>query len=254
MFGIQRQALVGVLVREAINFRSFWKSATFSAIVQPLIYLLAFGLGFGSLVSTVGGVDYVEFVSLGIVATAVLFSSVFAGIFSTLVKWKYQGTYNAIMAAPVTVLEVVTAEGLFIALRSAVFGCAPLVVGFFFGLTPTWGMLLVPFIAYLTGFGFGLAGIFIAGLVQSIDNTSYIQSAIITPLFLLAGTFFPIDGLPQWAQTLSNVNPLYHCVQLVQHAAFGFELVDLWHTGALVIFAGIMWWLAVRFLGKRLID
>ncbi len=254
MFGMQRDAVLGVLVREAINFRSFWRSATFSAVVQPLIYLLAFGFGFGSLVSTVGGVDYIEFVGLGTVATAVLFSSVFAGIFSTLVKWKYQGTYNAIMAAPVTVLEVVTAEGLFIALRSAVFGCAPLLVAMLFGLDPTWGMLLVPFIAYLTGFGFGLAGIFIAGLVQSIDNTSYIQSAVITPLFLLAGTFFPIDQLPQWAIVASNFNPLYHCVQLVQHTAFGFEAIDLWHVGALVIFAAIMWRLAVVYLGRRLID
>ncbi len=74
---LERPALMGVLVREVINFSSFWKSSAFSSTVEPTIYLLAFGFGFGSLVSTVGGYDYVEFVGTGTVATAVLFASVF---------------------------------------------------------------------------------------------------------------------------------------------------------------------------------
>ena len=59
---LERPALTGVLVREVVNFSSYWRSATFSSTVEPTIYLLAFGFGFGSLVSTVGGYDYVEFV------------------------------------------------------------------------------------------------------------------------------------------------------------------------------------------------
>src|SRR3954468_20180097 len=93
--------LAGVLVREIINFGSYWRSSTFASIVQPLIYLLAFGFGFGSLVNTVGGRDYVGFVAAGTVATAVLFSSVFPAIFGTFVKYKFQRTYDAILAAPV---------------------------------------------------------------------------------------------------------------------------------------------------------
>jgi ABC-2 type transporter len=60
--------------------------------------------------------------------------------------------------------------------------------------------------------------VFVAAAVSKIDRFSYIQSAVITPLFLVSGTFFPIDALPQGAQIASNVNPLYHCVQLVRHA------------------------------------
>ena len=75
---LERSALSGVLVREVINYSSYWRSVTFSSTVEPTIYLLAFGFGFGSLVSTVAGYDYVEFVGTGTVATAVLFSSVFA--------------------------------------------------------------------------------------------------------------------------------------------------------------------------------
>ena len=74
---LERSALAGVLAREVMNYSSYWRSRTFSSTVEPTIYLLAFGFGFGSIVSTIGGYDYVEFVGTGTVATAVLFSSVF---------------------------------------------------------------------------------------------------------------------------------------------------------------------------------
>ena len=115
---LDRPALAGVLGREIINFSSYWRSTTFSSTVEPTIYLLAFGFGFGSLVSTVGGYDYVEFVGTGTVATAVLFSSVLPAMFGTFVKHKFQRTYDAILAAPVDVEELVTGEALWIAMRA----------------------------------------------------------------------------------------------------------------------------------------
>ena len=250
----ERAALRGVLVREVMNFRTFWRSATFSAIVEPLIYLLAFGLGIGGLVSTVNGVDYVQYVGTGVVAQAILFSSAFAGIFGTLVKWRYQNTYSAILAAPVSVEELVTGEALWIGIRAGIYGCAPLIVAIFFGLDPAWGMLLVPFVGFITGTGFAAFGIAIAGQVQSFDNTSYVVSAVLTPMFLVAGTFFPIDQLPDWAQVLAQVNPLYHTVQLTRHAAFGFEPVDLYHLAFLTAFCLVMWRLAIWRIGSRLVD
>src|SRR5829696_8641744 len=150
---LERPALAGVLVREVVNFSSYWRSTTFSATVEPTIYLLAFGFGFGSLVSVVAGYDYVEFVGTGTVATAVLFSSAFPSMFGTFVKYKFQRTYDAILAAPVDTEEVVTAEALWIATRAGVNGCVPMIVAMYFGLDPAWGMLLVPFIGWLAGFG-----------------------------------------------------------------------------------------------------
>ena len=247
--------VAGVLVREIINFKTFWRSSTFSAVVQPIVYLLAFGFGFGTLVDEVGGVEYIEFVGVGTVATAILFSSVFSGIFGTLVKWKYQRTYDALLAAPVSVEEIVLAESLWIGLRSGLYGCAPILVAFFFGLDPEWGMLTIPFIGVVTGFGFAAAGILIAALVETFDNTSYVQSLLITPMFLLAGTFFPLDQLPDWAIYASQFNPLYHCVELVQGASFeGFGTEDLGHAAALLAFAAIMWPLATMRMRRRLID
>ena len=99
------------MVREIVNFSSFWRSSTFSSTVDPTIYLLAFGFGFGSLVSTVAGYDYIEFVGTGIVATTVLFSGAFPAMYSTFVKYEFQHTYDAILAAPVDTEELVTGRG-----------------------------------------------------------------------------------------------------------------------------------------------
>jgi lipooligosaccharide transport system permease protein len=250
-----RAGIQGVLVREIVNFSSYWRSTTFSSTVEPTIYLLAFGFGFGSLVSEVGGYDYVEFIGTGTVATAVMFSSVFPGMFSTFVKYQFQRTYDAILAAPVDTEEVVTAESLWLATRAGTYGCVPLLVAMVFGLAPSWGMLAVPPIAFITGFGWAAAGVLIAASMKSIDNFSYVTSAVLTPLFLVAGTFFPIDQLPEWAQVLAQFNPLYHCVELVRHAVFGFEPADdLAHLGVLLGFGALMWTLAVSRMRRRLID
>ena len=252
---LERPALTGVLVRELVNYSSYWRASAFSSTVEPTLYLLAFGFGFGSLVSRVGGYDYVEFVGTGTVATAVLFSSAFPAMFGTFVKYQFQRTYDAILAAPVDTEELVTAEALWMATRAGVYGCVPLVVAMVFGLDPAWGMLAVPLVAFVSGFGWACFGIMTAGLVNSIDNFSYIVSAVLTPLFLVAGTFFPLDQLPEWAQLLGNLNPLHHCVELVRHAAFGWEgWTDLARVGALVAFGLVMWRLAIFAMTRKLID
>jgi len=252
---LEPAAVAGVMSRDITNFKSFWKTTTFSSILDPVIYLLAFGLGFGTLVSVVNGIDYVYFVGTGMVATAVLFSSVFSAMYGVFIKHRFQHTYDAILAAPVDVEELATAEIAWLGIRAGVYGMAPLLVTMLFGLDPSWGMLAVPFIGAVTGLGFAALGVFAAASVSKIDHFSYIQSALITPLFLVSGTFFPIDALPKGAQVVSNLNPLYHCVELVRHAVFvGFDAIDLWHSGFLIVFALATWRLAVWRLGKRLID
>ena len=102
-----------------------------------------------------------------------LFSSVFPAMFSTFVKYEFQRTYDAILAAPVDTEELVTAEALWIAARAGVYGCVPMLVAMFFGLEPCWGMLLVPVDWFLAGIGWACFGIFVAGNAKSIENFSY---------------------------------------------------------------------------------
>src|SRR3984893_1819408 len=252
---LEPAALAGVMTRDVVLFGRYWKATTFSSVVQPTIYLLAFAAGIGSLVKRVGPVSYLDFVATGVVATAVLFSSAFPGMFNTFIRWRFQRTYDAMLAAPVDVEELVTAEVLWIAARAGVYGMAPLLVGIVFGLCPAVGMLLVVPIGFLTGFGFAAFGVLLAAIAKTIDNFNYITSAVLTPMFLVAGTFFPVSSLPDGIRTVAQFNPLYHCVQLVRDASLGgLGVADLGHAAFLLGFALLMWRLAISQLGKRLID
>lgn len=251
---LEFSALQGVLVREMVNYASFWRSSSFSSVVDPTVYLLAFGFGFGSLVSTVAGVPYIDFIGTGLVATTVMFAGAFPAMYSVMVKYQFQRTYDAILAAPVDTEELVTAEALWIAARVGVYGTVPMLAAMIFGLDPSWGMLLVPLIAALSAFGWSSFGIFIAAKAKAFENISYWQSGLLTPIFLVAGTFFPLDGLPRWAQILGNFNPLYHCVELVRDSVFlTFNQSDFLHLAFLIVFGLIAWRLAVRFMERKLV-
>jgi len=252
---LEPAAMAGVMTRDVVLFGRYWKATTFSSVVQPTIYLLAFAAGVGALVNRVGRYSYLDYVATGVVATAVLFSSAFPGMFNTFVRWRFQRTYDAMLAAPVDVEELVTAEVLWIALRAGVYGLAPILVGMIFGLPPSWGMLAIIPIGILTGFGFAAFGVLLAAIAKTIDNFNYVTSALLTPMFLVAGTFFPVSSLPRGIREIATFNPLYHCVQLVRDAVLGpLQLADLGHVGVLVLFGLLAWRLAIWRLGKRLID
>jgi lipooligosaccharide transport system permease protein len=252
---LEPAAIAGVMSREAANFRTYWKGTAFSSILEPIVYLLAFGVGLGAtLIDGVNGLSYVEFVGTGMVATAVIFSSALPAMFGTFVKERFQNTYDAILAAPVDPEELVTAEMLWIGIRAGFFGCFPLLIAMAFGLDPAWGMLLVPLFCFVTALGWAAFGISVAASVAKIDQFNYVTTLVITPLFLVAGTFFPIDELPQALQVLANFNPLYQLVELVRASAFGFEPVDALRFLSLVCFAVALWRLAVSRMTIRLID
>jgi lipooligosaccharide transport system permease protein len=205
-------------------------------------------------VSDVDGLEYVEFVGTGMVATAVIFSSALPAMYGPFIKHRFQQTYDAILAAPVDVEELITAEMLWIGLRSGVYGTFPLVVTMAFGLDPAPGMLLVPLFCVVTALGFAGFGVAVAATVEKIDQFSYVTTLFVTPLFLVAGTFFPIEDLPTGFQIAAQFNPLHQLVELVRHACFGFEQWDLLRFTALVGFALGLWRVAVRQMTKRLID
>jgi len=256
MHRIEPAAVFGVMSRDMSVFGRYWRTTTFSSIVEPTIYLLAFGFGFGALITQVNGLDYEQFVGTGVVATAVLFSAAFPGMYGTFLKYRFQRTYDAFLAAPVDVEEIATAEILWIGIRAGVYGNAPLLVALAFGLDPEPTAVLVPLICFVTGMAFVAFGVAIAGTANSIDNFSYITSGVLTPMFLTAGTFFPISSFPAAIEAIAHANPLYHCVQLVRDAVVvGMDpLADLVHLGVIVAFGLVMWRIGIHQLRRKLID
>ena len=148
-----------------------------------------------------------------------------------------------------------TAEMLWIGIRVGLLRLLPADRAMIFGLDPSPGMLLVPFFCFITALGFAAFGIAVAASVAKIDQFNYVTTLVITPLFLVAGTFFPIDQLPEGFQVVAQFNPLHHLVELVRHACFGFELRTCCASAFLVVFA-VVALAASRCTGwtKRLID
>ena len=225
---LEPAAIAGVMSREVANFRTYWKGTTFSSVLEPLVYLLAFGLGLSAtLVDEVNGVPYIQFVGTGMVATAVIFSSALPAMFGTFVKHRFQNTYEAILAAPVDVEELVSAEMLWIGTRSASTAACRCSSPSSSGSTRRRGCCWCRSSAFVTALGFAGFGVAMAATVAKIDQFNYVTALFITPLFLVAGTFFPIEGLPEGFQIVAQINPLHQLVELVRGGAFGFEAVDI---------------------------
>ena len=174
-------------------------------------------------------------------------------MYSTFVKYEFQHTYDAILAAPVDTEELVTGEALWIAARTGVYGCVPMLVAMVFGLDPSWGMLLVPFIAALAGLGWACFGIFIAAKAKAIESFSYWQSGLLTPMFLVAGTFFPLDRAARVGAGRSATSTRSTTASSSSaHAVFGFEgWADVGHVAFLVGFALVSWRLAIQLHGAQ---
>ncbi|MQA85379.1 MAG: ABC transporter [Streptosporangiales bacterium] len=238
-----------------VLFRRYWHSSAVSSVLQPMIFLLGLGLGLGVFLDEVAGYRYIDFLATGIVAMGTMMSAAFPAMYNTYIRREFQKSYDAILAAPIDVHEMVAAESLTIAVRAGIYGSVPVAAAIPLGLRPGPAALLVPLICVLTGLGFALFGAWMSAIVPAIDTFNYVNSAVLTPLFMVAGTFFPIESLPRWAFVAAQVNPLYHCVELVRHATFGLRPgADLGHLAALLIFVALMWLLAVRSMRRKLID
>src|SRR5205814_7632202 len=131
--------------------------------------------------SHVHGFEYVKFVATRVVATTVVFSSACPVMFQTFVKRKFHGIYDALLATPVNVDELVTAEVLWISIRTGIYSIAPVLVGVGFGLRPGWGVVLVPLIAFLAAFGLAAFGVTMAAMMKSIAHSNYIIRGLLTP-------------------------------------------------------------------------
>ena len=205
--------------------------------------------------STINGYAYVEFVGTGIVATAVLFSSAFAAMFGTFVKYQFQRTYDAILAARWTPRSSSPPSALDRA-RAGVYGCVPMIVAIFVRARPGVGDARCAVHRLAHGLGWASFGIMIAGFAKSFENFNYVVSAVLTPLFLVAGTFFPLDGFPEWVQVLAAFNPLYQLRRAgPRRGALRVRAGSICHASAfLVVFALLMWRIAIHAMDRKLID
>jgi lipooligosaccharide transport system permease protein len=193
------------------------------ALLEPILYLAAFGVGLGALITgTIEGSSYIQFIGPGLISIAVMYGSFFECTYASFVRMYYQKTFDAIIATPINLDEVIAGELLWGATRATINGTIVLAIVAAFGLVSSPLALLVPVLAFLGGLLFASLGMCFTALATNIDFFNFPSFLFITPMFLLSGTFFPLTVLPSVLQTAAlAVLPLTHLVGLTRGLVLG---------------------------------
>lgn len=207
--------------RNATVFRRTWLFGLMAWFAEPVIYLVAMGLGLGRYLSSIQGIKYVDYIAPGLLAVSTMFGATFSVTWDAWFKLERVGVYEAAVATPLSVEDVALGELLWGTTRATIYGSAFAVVATMFGVFHSWwGLLEFPAIA-LTGFVFSVTGLIFTYLIRRADYLAYYWTAFITPMFMFAGVFFPLDRLPNWVRTLAWFMPLHHAVDLTRALALG---------------------------------
>ena len=239
-----------VVERNTLAYRRMWP-LFLAGFFEPILLLLSIGIGVGELVGDVVGpgghlVSYREFVAPGMLAVAAMNASVLDTTFSFFVKYKYLGTYDTMLATPLTVTELSLGEVLFGQLRGAVYSAAFLVTMVGLGLVPSsWGALALPG-TLLIGFAFAGVGLASTTFMRSFIDFDYVNLAL-APMFLMSATFFPLDRYPDAVGNVVRLTPLYQGVALERALILGvLDWSLLWHVAYLLSMGAVGIWVAVR--------
>ena len=240
--------------RDQRVFSRAWRSTLLPQFLDPVFYLLALGLGLGTYVHDVGGVPYREFIAPGLCASAVMWAASFETTWNVYYRMEELRLYDAILATPVEVSELVTGEALWAATRAVIYGTV------FVGVIAAFGLVSSPWIAaappflFLGGLCFATMGLAFTAVIARVDYYTYYFTLLITPMFLFGGIFSPYDRLPDWAQVIAWFTPLYHLVAISRDLADGPSVGTVLGNAAwLAVVTAVLWTVPVRALERRLV-
>lgn len=250
-----------VLEANLRRWRRTWKGNLFTAFVSPALYLAAMGLGLGTLVdrgggtAALGGATYVQFVGAGLLAATAFQNGANDSSYPVMLGLKWGRTYHAMIATPVNVADIILGHLGAVAIRllatSTVFAAVMVAFGVT-GILPA--IAAVPF-AVLTGLAVSPAVAAYTARADKDQAIAYLFRFVIVPVFLLSGAFFPIDRLPDAAQVLAWITPLWHGVELTRAVALDLAPAAPWavHVAYLGVWAAAGTLLAIRALRRRLV-
>ncbi len=198
----------------------FWVSMA-PTLIEPFIYLVSLGIGLGLLVQRVGGLSYLQFIAPGLVASTAMFGASYECTYNSFIRMKFLKTYDAILATPLNIEEIILGEIFWGATRSTIASTSFLLVIWAFGLVDSPLALFLPPLLFFAGILFGVIGMIFTGLVSNIALFNYYFTIVITPLFLFSGIFFPVQNMPRWAQIMASYTPLFHVVRASRSLILG---------------------------------
>ena len=210
-----------VVMRNLLVWKKLAGPSTVGNIAEPLITLVAFGYGVGSLIGQIDGMPYLQYLASGSIAASAALAATFEALYSAYSRMAVQKTWESIMNAPIALDDIVFAEMLWAAIK-ALFSCAAiLLVIFLLGISRSPTMLLAIPVLGLAGITFASIGLIFNAVAKGYDFFTYYFTLVITPMTFLSGIYFPIAQMPPWLQTVAEVLPLKAAVDLVRPLVLG---------------------------------
>jgi lipooligosaccharide transport system permease protein len=222
-------------------YTKLYKSSIVLNFVEPVLYLVALGIGLGAFVKEINGMPYINYIAPGIIAYSAMFAAAFECTYGTYVRMTYQKTFDAILATPVNIDDLVLGELMWGATKSLIYGTTIIIVISAFGLVSSPLVVFIVPLLFICGLIFAEISVIFTAVVPGIDSFNYFYTLFMTPMFLFSGIFFPLEGLPLWISKIAFFTPLYHMVNVCR-AFSGGNLLSagwdiLWLTVAVLILA-----------------
>jgi lipooligosaccharide transport system permease protein len=231
------------LVRNAFALRTTNALSFLTGFVEPVIFLVAFGYGVGSLIGSVevGGVEvpYAAFIAPALLASSAMNGAIFDSTFNVFFKMHFMRVYQAMMSTSLGPMDVALGEIGWAMLRGAAYAVGFLVVVTLFGLTTSWWALLLIPAAVLVAFAFASIGMTLTSYMSSFQQLNWLNFWLL-PMFLFSGTLYPITVYPEWMQVIIMATPLWQAIAMMRSIAFGvLDLALLGHVLYFAVFAAV---------------
>lgn len=207
--------------RNFLVWRKLAVASILGNIADPLITLIAFGYGLGSLLHTINGIPYIQFLASGSICMSIMMAASFESLYSAFSRMHVQKTWDALLNAPLALDDVVLAEMLWAATKSLFSGIAILLVIFMLGIGLHPQTLVVPPLLFLIGMTFASIGLIINAVARGYDFFTYYFTLVLTPMIFLSGVYYPTAQLPPWLQLVSKALPLGAAVNLIRPLILG---------------------------------
>jgi len=247
-----RRAFI-VWQRHWLVYTKLYKTSFALNFIEPALYLVAMGFGLGAFVQNIHGQPYIQFIAPGIVASSSVFAAVYECTYGTYIRMTFQKTFDAILATPVNLDELVAGELIWGATKSVIFGITIMFVIALFGLVSSWRIVLaIPFV-FLGGLIFAELSVLFCAIVPGIDSFSYFYTLFMTPLFLFSGIFFPLDAMPPMVARLAFISPLYHLVNICRAFSAGSISSEIGSMVWLLVVVALLAPLPFRLMKKKII-
>ena len=234
-------------------YTKLYRSSIALNFVEPVLYLAALGLGLGAYVKEINGMPYVDFIAPGIIASSAMFAATYECTYGTYVRMEYQKTFDAILATPINLGDLVAGELIWGASKSVLYGFIIMIVISAFGLVVSPLIILAIPMLFASGLIFAEISMIFAAVVPGIDSFNYFYTLFMTPMFLFSGIFFPLNGLPPLVSRLAFFTPLYHLVNICRAFSAGRPASALWDVVWVLAVAVMLSPFPFRLMRRRLI-